>query len=266
MNIDTVQPFSSRINVRMDEPKNIYVGCAGWSITRDQSHLFPGTGSHLERYAQRLPAVEINSSFYRPHKKVTYARWGSSVPESFRFAVKVPKEITHQRRLVDVSDLTLSFLSDVEALGDRLGPLLVQLPPSLEYDEARATEFFGTLRNASVGAVVCEPRHASWFTSEVDAALVHFRVARVAADPAILPLAAEPSGWDGVAYFRRHGSPQRYYSTYSKADIKAMAERLRTIASSDVPAWCIFDNTAAGAAVVNTIELLQSLGDAPSTL
>ena len=90
-------------------------------------------GSHLERYGAILNAVEINSSFYRPHRTATYERWAASVPEDFRFAVKVPKAITHERRLKDVGDLLDRFLSEVSGLGPKLGPLLVQLPPSLSF-------------------------------------------------------------------------------------------------------------------------------------
>ena len=80
-----------------------HVGYAGWSIPRQYAEHFPEQGAHLERYAQRLTAVEINSSFYRPHRPATYARWAAVVPEAFKFAVKVPKEITHTRRLRDVA-------------------------------------------------------------------------------------------------------------------------------------------------------------------
>ena len=108
---------------------SIHVGCAGWSIPRQYAEHFPEWGTHLERYAQRFPAVEINSSFYRPHRPATYARWAASVPASFQFAVKVPREISHMRRLRDVADPLERFLSEVEALGTALGPVLVQLPP-----------------------------------------------------------------------------------------------------------------------------------------
>src|SRR5262245_60578113 len=109
----------------------VYVGVAGWSIPKPHAAAFPKTGSHLERYARRFNAVEINSSFYRPHRPATYARWAASVPPDFQFAVKVPREITHRRRLVDVADLLDQFLDECSELGEKLGPLLVQLPPGL---------------------------------------------------------------------------------------------------------------------------------------
>src|SRR5687768_16375503 len=111
----------------------VRIGCAGWSLPRDSWPQFPETGTHLQRYAQRLNAVEINSSFYRPHQPATYERWAASVPAGFRFSVKVPKTITHESRLRSCDALLASFLAQATGLGDKLGCLLVQLPPSLAF-------------------------------------------------------------------------------------------------------------------------------------
>lgn len=238
--------------------RRIQIGCAGWSIARAEQSRFPESGSHLERYASVLPAVEINSSFYRSHRPATYARWAESVPGEFRFAVKVPKAITHEARLRGVSAQLDAFLAEVGALGDRLGALLVQLPPSLLFDASAAGEFFRALRARSGADVACEPRHPSWFGTGADALLVRERIARVAADPP--PVAGvgaeEPGGWPGLVYYRLHGSPKRYYSAYSEEYLCALAPRLLATAAAGVPAWCIFDNTAAGAALPNALTLL----------
>src|SRR5882757_510271 len=84
--------------------KTVWIGCAGWSIPTHLADRFPATGTHLERYASRFNAVEINSSFYRPHQTKTYSRWADSTPADFRFSVKLPQEITHRRRLVDAEN------------------------------------------------------------------------------------------------------------------------------------------------------------------
>jgi uncharacterized protein YecE (DUF72 family) len=236
----------------------VRVGCAGWSIPREQAEHFPASGTHLERYAQRLPAVEINSSFYRPHQPATYARWAASVPEWFRFAVKVPKEITHTRRLRDVAAPLDRFLSETRALADKLGPLLVQFPPSLRFEADIVEAFFTTLRDRFEGGVVCEPRHKTWFTDEAAHMLFAAQVARVAADPAPVPEAAHPGGWPGLLYFRLHGSPEMYVSAYDDAELEALTQRLREAAQS-APIWCIFDNTALGAATVNALDLCARL-------
>jgi uncharacterized protein YecE (DUF72 family) len=227
---------------------SIRIGTAAWSIPKEHAAPFPVAGSHLERYGAVLNAVEINSSFYRPHRTVTYERWAASVPDGFRFAVKVPKAITHERRLKDVGDLLNRFLSEVGGLGPKLGPLLVQLPPSLSFQPSISDTFLSGLRSRVAGGIVCEPRHASWFTPEVEALLDGFRIARVAADPAPVPGADEPGGWRGLSYYRLHGSPRIYYSAYSAEYLAATAGALARDAAAGVETWCIFDNTAAFAA------------------
>src|SRR5215203_6211561 len=228
---------------------SIRIGTAGWSIPKEHAAPFPAAGSHLERYGTVLNAVELNSSFYRPHRTATYERWVASVPEDFRFAVKVPKAITHERRLKDAGDLLDQFVSEVGGLGPKLGPLLIQLPPSLALQEGIADAFLREVRERVEGGIVCEPRHRSWFTPDVEVLLCELRIARVAADPAPVRGAGEPGGWRGLSYHRLHGSPRIYYSQYSSEVLAGVAEQLVTeAADDDVETWCIFDNTAAFAA------------------
>lgn len=233
----------------------IYVGCAGWSILREHAGHFPAEGSHLERYAARLPAVEINSSFYRLHKPDTYARWARSTPPGFRFSVKIPRQITHTGRLADLTLLD-EFLRGVSELGEKLGVLLVQLPPSLAFRQETARAFFTALRERYEGGAVCEPRHRTWFAPPAEALLSGLHITRAAADPAVVPLAGEPGGWNGLVYFRLHGSPQMYTSPYSPEQLSALAVKLEQGAGTG-PAWCIFDNTALGAATENALALWE---------
>ncbi|HXC55270.1 MAG TPA: DUF72 domain-containing protein [Rhizomicrobium sp.] len=236
---------------------HVHVGTAGWSLRREQAARFGEGVSQLARYATRLTAVEINSSFYRPHRAATYARWAASVPADFRFAVKLPKAITHERRLVDVAAPLERFLSEAGALGGKLGPLLVQLPPSLAFDDRVARDFFAGLRARFDGAVVCEPRHASWFAPGADNVLAAARIARVAADPAPVARAQAPGGDRRVVYFRWHGSPRVYYSNYETGRLAVLAARLREARAGGADTWCIFDNTALGAATENALQMRQ---------
>ena len=151
----------------LSPPSRIKVGCAGWSLPRALWPAFLAEGTHLQRYAARLNAVEINSSFYRPHQAQTYARWAASVPEHFRFSVKLPKTITHQQRLADCTKLLDDFLAQAGGLGKKFGCLLVKLPPSLAFDAATLSRFLRLLRARHAGPVALEPRHASWFTAHV---------------------------------------------------------------------------------------------------
>ena len=237
----------------------IRIGTAGWSIPKAHAADCPGAGSQLARYARILSAVEINSSFYRPHRPTTYERWAASVPHGFRFAVKVPREITHSRKLVASAPSLDQFLSEVRRLGDALGPLLVQLPPSLVFVASTAETFFGLLRDRFDGYVVCEPRHPTWFTDDVEALLARHQIARVAADPAPVARAAWPGGWTGLVYRRLHGSPHMYYSGYSADDLARIAATMRDPAASGGESWCIFDNTALGEAMHDALALSRSL-------
>ncbi|GGI91123.1 DUF72 domain-containing protein [Deinococcus wulumuqiensis] len=238
----------------------VFVGTAGWGLSREQQALFGPGGSLLERYATRLSAAEINSSFYRPHRRSTYQKWAASVPEDFRFSVKVPKAVTHTAKLRECAGLLADFMEGVNGLGDKLGGLLVQLPPSLKYEPDVAADFFAALRQETPVPAVCEPRHATWFGGEADALLRQFHIGRVAADPARVPEAAGPGGFTGTVYYRWHGSPRMYYSAYSEAQLAQLAEQVRAQAG-DV--WVIFDNTASGAGVENTLRLRERLTPAP---
>lgn len=232
------------------------IGTAGWAIPARTAGAFPGEGSSLERYAGRFDCAEINSSFHRSHRLATWQRWASSVPEDFRFSAKLPREITHRRRLADCSAPLAQALAEMAGLGDRLEILLVQLPPSLAFEPAVAEAFFTELRAGWSRALACEPRHLSWFEPEAESLLVHGRIARVAADPALVPAAAEPGGWRGLAYYRLHGSPATYRSSYDDGRLEAHAERL---AGATAPTWCIFDNTASGAATSDALKLKSLL-------
>ncbi|AYQ27543.1 MULTISPECIES: DUF72 domain-containing protein [unclassified Polaromonas] len=238
---------------------NVRVGCAGWSLPRETWPEFPEAGSHLERYAARLNAAEINSSFYRPHQPATYARWAASVPDGFRFSVKLPKTITHEKRLRDCENLLDDFLPQVTSLGEKLGCLLVQLPPSLAFDAAAVRAFFDALRERHAGAIAIEPRHASWFTPAADALLQAAGVGRVLADPVMFDAGRAPGGDPGLVYVRLHGSPRMYYSAYAPAVLDALIVRLKLAAASDASLWCIFDNTASGAAVPDALYLARGL-------
>jgi uncharacterized protein YecE (DUF72 family) len=237
----------------------VWIGTAGWSIPRACVGAFAGEGATLERYAGRFSAAEINSSFHRPHRPDTYARWAAAVPSGFRFAVKAPRAITHERRLVDPDAALDRFLGEIQPLGEKMGPLLVQLPPSLAFDPAVAQKFFTALGERHSGPVVCEPRHATWFEPEADALLCGFAVARVAADPARVPRAAEPGGFPDLAYYRLHGFPVIYRSAYDGTFLDGLAAKLARHANRGVPAWCIFDNTMLGAATANALALLDRL-------
>ena len=244
-------------------PPAVRVGCAGWSIPSRHAHLFGEGESHLARYATRFDVVEINSTFHRPHERRTFERWAASVPAGFRFSAKLPKWITHEARLQGSGDALTEFFESVAGLGAKLGGVLVQLPPSLAFDARLADRFFAMLRRRCAVRIACEPRHASWFEPAVDGLWNRYEIARVAADPAPVPRAANPGGAGATArwrYWRWHGAPRMYYSRYEDQVLQALAQVVAREGRARAPAWCIFDNTAHGHAVDDAARLQACLG------
>src|SRR4051794_33429863 len=175
------------------------------AAAQKSSDGFPRAGSHLERCAKRFNAVEINSSFHKPHRRTTYERWTASVPAGFAFAVKAPREITHDLRLARAGAALDAFLAQASGLGSKLGVRLLQLPPRL----------------------ACEPRHPTWFTSRTEDLLIRHHIARVAADPAVVPDAAEPGGWPGFSYFRLPGAPRIYWSAGADRAVRGQTGKIQ---------------------------------------
>ena len=244
-----------------DDPDNASyarVGTAGWTLPRAEQIHFPAGSSHLERYALRFGAVEINSSFHRSHRPAIWQRWADAVPPDFRFSVKIPKAITHVARL-EKPELITAFLEECGVLRAKLGCVLVQLPPSLAFDARTAGRFFENLRTATPVRVACEPRHESWFHPEPDAFLAELHIARVAADPPRVPAGAEPGGWRGFSYYRLHGSPRIYYSAYTPEFLATLTRPLTQELEAARAVWCIFDNTTLGAATHNALDLCEAL-------
>jgi uncharacterized protein YecE (DUF72 family) len=232
-----------------------HIGTAGWAIPTQYKDRLPDGGSQLERYAQRLNAVEINSSFHRHHRAQTYVRWAAAVPAEFRFAVKVPRALTHDGELTPKTDVLDRFGDEVRGLGSKLAVLLVQLPPKLAFDAAHMTSFVDALRKRIDVRIACEPRHASWGAPEVDRLLANLEVARVAADPAPWLGAGEPGGSEKLAYFRWHGQPRKYYSNYEEEELAWLRRQVTLAENKASDVWIMFDNTAHGCALGNALAM-----------
>lgn len=235
---------------------SFYLGTAGWTIPNAVRDAFPPGDSALARYAGTFQCVEINSSFYRPHRRSTYERWAATVPGGFRFSLKVPKAITHERKLIDCGTLLQSFLDDTSALGEKLGVYVVQLAPSHVFEKQSAA-FFRQLRDATNARIACEPRHPSWLSGETRALLGESRITIAGADPVRFEGAAESIPYGGFAYYRWHGSPRTYYSAYGHAYLERFANQAKAY---DGEVWCIFDNTALGEAAANALAFRDLLG------
>jgi uncharacterized protein YecE (DUF72 family) len=241
-------------------PARIRVGCAGWRMPPEAGAVPDRSETHLHRYAGRFSAVEINSSFYRPHRQATYAKWAASVGDGFAFSVKVPKLITHEHSLAGVAEPLTQFLDEVAGLGPKLGCLLVQLPAGRERRPRIDASFFRQLRKRTDVDIVCEARHPGWFDAATDAMLAEFSVARVIADPLCDPRGIGSPTAPPATYLRLHGTPRIYYSEYDRAALDRWRLLLTSRQEVGDRCWCIFDNTAAGFALANATQLVRDLG------
>lgn len=170
----------------------VRVGTSGFSYKEWRGSFYPEdlkNAEMLRYYAQRLSSVEINNTFYRMPKAAVLEGWANQVPPGFQFVLKASRQITHRKRLKQ-SDEPLAYLLETAAsLGDRLGPLLFQLPPYFKKDVARLREFLGLLPEGRPFAF--EFRHETWSDDEVRAALRRRNCALVCAD-------TEDSGTEGA--------------------------------------------------------------------
>lgn len=231
------------------------IATAGWAVSKTVANHFGQQGSSLTRYATAFPGVEINSTFYRRHQQSTFERWAASVPKSFKFSVKIPKEITHDQAMVDITEAFRDFLRDIAPLGRKRGPLLFQLPPSLAFNEDVLAAAFKGVRAADQGQIVIEVRHKSWKSKEAAHLLKEFEIDPVLADPTVV---WAPSDFPkSPRYVRLHGKPKIYYSRYTTDEILAFSKLLGP------DAWCVFDNTASGAAAENGLEMVKLLTSKP---
>jgi len=228
------------------------IGLAGWSeaVSKHRTY-FPGSGSGLTRYAETFSMVEVNSSFYRAVRAETFASWSEQTPPGFRFSVKINRAVTHAARLSANAKLELA-LEPMMSLGPKLAAVLIQLPPTLATDPERDAAFLERLRSLYSGMVAWEPRHPSWEAPEATRLLEEHGITPVRTT---IPEAGAAHAEPGT-YVRLHGTPRRYYSAYSTADLTSLSEWLRTVSS---PSIVIFDNTASSAGVRNAIELSELL-------
>jgi uncharacterized protein YecE (DUF72 family) len=228
------------------------IGLAGWSeaVSKHRTY-FPGSGSGLTRYAETFSMVEVNSSFYRAVRAETFASWAEQTPPGFRFSVKINRAVTHAARLSANAKLEQA-LEPMMSLGPKLAAVLIQLPPTLATDPERDAAFLERLRSLYSGMVAWEPRHPSWEAPEAARLLEEHGITPVRTTIPAAGAAPAPSG----IYVRLHGTPRRYYSAYSTADLTSLSQWLRTESS---PSIVIFDNTASSAGVRNAIELSELL-------
>ena len=198
----------------------VLAGTSGFSYKEWKGSFYPEdlpAARMLSYYAERLPAVEINNTFYRMPKPALLEGWSAEVPESFRFVLKASQRITHFRRLKEAGADVAYFFDVAAVLGDRLGPALFQLPPNLKKDLPRLEAFLATLPGGRRAAF--EFRHASWFEDDVFEALRRRGAALCIAEDEELATPLVPTADWGYLRLRRQD--------YDDAAVAAWAEKVR---------------------------------------
>jgi uncharacterized protein YecE (DUF72 family) len=243
--------------------ERLFIGTASWTIPKAYQEFFPSEGTHLERYAKTLTGVEINSSFYKDHKAITYERWMHAVPKEFRFAVKLSRVFTHDMKLQLRGTPLAQHLMAVQHLGEKLGVILIQLPPSLVFERRDAAPFLTDLRKYYEGPLVIEPRHTSWLGEDALPLWRDLHISKVIADPDPCKAEGDEQLQFGAAmYFRWHGSPQMYKSNYGPPELAELQQRIYKNADKFKCVWCIFDNTTLDYAIPNALKL-KKMTDTP---
>jgi uncharacterized protein YecE (DUF72 family) len=237
---------------------NYYIGTSGWHYDHWQDRFYPKTltkAKWLEFYASHFTTVELNNTFYRLPSETAFTTWHDSSSANFTFAVKVSRFITHIKRLKNSQEAVENFISRARILGEKLGPLLYQLPPNMHRNDEVLESFLSTLPRDMKH--VFEFRHQSWLEDRVFEILRVHNIGFCVFDmPSIsCPLVATAD----FAYIRFHGSTGLYFSCYSDEELADWAKRLANLARNLKTIYIYFNNDAEAFAVRNAITLRRYL-------
>jgi len=236
----------------------VLVGTSGWQYDDWKDVLYEGVpkARWLEHYARAFPTVEVNNTFYNLPKEKTFADWGARTPDGFVFVCKASRFITHIRRIGDVAEPITRFVERACLLGEKLGPVLYQLPPNMEHDDERLKLFLDLLPEHPPAAL--EFRNDSWYDPAVFGALRDHDVALVIADSPVHKAPIErTASW---SYFRLHGAGEDRFSEESYGGaLDDWAARVATFAQTADPVYVFFDNDKEGNAVRDARALTEKL-------
>ncbi len=246
-----------RMGLPMAYTDKLYIGTSGWSY-RWQGVLYPEdmkSADFLGYYATQFNTTELNRSFYHFTMAKTIEKWLATTPPSFRFAAKLHQEVTHKRRLVDVEEPLHKFMSRFLAMGERLGPVLIQLPGSLHFDFGVVAPFFEMLREKYPEPVFAlEARHNSWFTAQAQDLLRDYHISWVISSAGKRFPQLETTTTNTV-YLRLHGDEKMYTSAYTDEQLERYAFMLHDWLLAEKEVWVYFNNTILGNAVTDAQKL-----------
>jgi len=241
--------------------RQFYIGTSGWNYPDWQDNFYSGIlrKERLKFYAERLPAVEINGTFYRLQNPRTFQKWADETPASFRFTIKANRYLTHHKKLIDPAPSVLIEKNHAEALREKLAVVLWQLPGLVKKDLGKLQRFIAALLQWQNVRHTVEFRHGSWFDDETARYLAEAGIAVCLSDAHDWPM------WDRVTtdlvYIRLHGHTQTYVSSYSEPELAQWADRIEQWLRQDKQVHVYFDNTAQSAAPHNALDLLKLLQD-----
>lgn len=234
----------------------LHVGTSGFDYPEWVGRIYPRrlpAGERLAFYATLFPAVELNATFYRLPTRKQSERWAAQVPADFRFAVKASRYLTHVLRLHQPVEAVERMLDRVEPLGDRLGPVLIQLPPDLPVDAEALDETLAAFDTSAPAGlrvrVALEPRHDSWFVPEVEAILRAHGAALCRADRR----GERSPEWHTAdfRYIRMHEGLAAPAGCYDSADLAGLASRLASEGRGTTADWVFFNNDGHACAPAN---------------
>ncbi|QHL87254.1 DUF72 domain-containing protein [Nibribacter ruber] len=243
------------------EPNQLYIGTSGWSYAW-RGIFYPEdlkSADMLPFYAEHFNCTEVNSSFYHFTMEKTIQKWLDTTPAHFKFAPKLHRSITHENRLQNVEEPLRKWMDRFLVMGDRLGPVLVQLPGSFHYNELIAKHFFTLLRELYPNTVFAlEVRHASWHTEEVLELLEEFEVSLVVISAGKRWPALATSTTNTV-YMRLHGHEQLYRGAYPAEEMERFAYMAQDWLMDGKTVWAFFNNTIGGNATADADRLKQAI-------
>ncbi len=239
--------------------KGVYIGCSGWHYKHWRGPFYPEklpASKMLEYYTRYFLTVELNNSFYRLPQPNALRNWHDSTPPNFCYAMKGSRFLTHMKKLKDPAAGIERFFERADMLGEKLGPVVFQLPPHWEADPERLEGFLEALPRAHRYAF--ELRNPTWHTPEIYAILRRHKAAYC-----MFEIAGFRSGFEITAdfvYVRLHGPGAAYQGSYSAAVLGEWASRIREWRSHLRAVYIYFDNDQAGYAPKNALDLERMLG------
>ncbi|WAM36361.1 DUF72 domain-containing protein [Caldicellulosiruptor acetigenus] len=238
--------------------KKLYIGTSGWSYSHWKEIFYPVDlpyEKRLEFYSKHFATSEVNSSFYHLPQEKTIINWYNSTPEGFIFSVKASRIITHLKRLSDVDEEWENFIKRIDLLKEKLGPILLQFPPSFKKDEENLQRLISFLRGKEAYRFALEFRHKSWCDEEVYEILKSLHTAWVIADSSRYPKAKVITA--DFAYIRMHGPEALFSSCYSEEQLEELAKDIEEYLKICNEIYVYFNNDVNSCAVQNAKTLIE---------